>query len=80
MKNISVKISGIKCDNHKCDFKYESVLFENYPDWLNKPCPKCGQNLLTQADYDSCKILLSYVKAINKLPVLSRKTKNILFL
>ena len=23
-----------------------------YPQFLNKPCPQCGSNLLTQADYN----------------------------
>ncbi len=48
----NLKISGIKCDN--CSYKDDSVKFEDYLEWLNKPCPDCGENLLTQKDYDYC--------------------------
>lgn len=57
---------GIKCDNHDCDFADETVRVEDYKDWLNKPCPKCGCNLLTQADYDNVQMLLSLVNMVNK--------------
>jgi hypothetical protein len=49
-----VNISGIKCDNPLCDYIDASVKFEEYADWVNKSCPKCGENLLTQEDYDFC--------------------------
>ena len=49
-----VNISGIKCDNPKCDYIDATVKFEEYPEWVNKACPKCGENLLTQEDYDFC--------------------------
>lgn len=45
-------VSGIKCDNPECDFRDDTVKFEDYPQWLNRPCPMCGANLLTQADFD----------------------------
>lgn len=50
----NIKISGIKCDNEQCDYRDDSVEFKDYPNWLNKACPKCGQNLLTQEEYDAC--------------------------
>jgi len=46
-------ISGIKCD--KCKFSDPTVKYEDYDKWLNKPCPDCGENLLTQEDYNFCK-------------------------
>lgn len=45
-----ISIRGIKCDS--CDFQDQTVKFENYKEWLNKPCPKCGDNLLTEKDYE----------------------------
>jgi len=46
------KIKGIKCDNPDCDFVDDSVTWDDYDktvsEWLNRPCPKCGTNLLTQ--------------------------------
>lgn len=58
MNSLKIKVGGIKCDNGECDFKDMGVLFDNYNEWLNKPCPKCGSNLLTQKDLDSTKILI----------------------
>ena len=57
---------GIKCDNPECDFVNQEVKIEDYKDWLNKPCPKCGSNLLTQADYDNVQMLLNLVDIINE--------------
>lgn len=46
------EVTGIKCDNKICDYHDDSILMKDYSQFLNKPCPKCGANLLTQADYD----------------------------
>lgn len=56
--NGNVKIAGIKCDNPKCTYRNDSVSFDDYHLWLNKPCPLCGQNLLTEKDYKFCKRLM----------------------
>ena len=44
-------IQGIKCDNEKCDYADPTVQYEEYPNWINKPCPACGENLLTEKAY-----------------------------
>jgi len=49
---IKLEIRGIKCDNDKCDYRDDLAEFEDYKSYINKPCPECGENLLTQADYD----------------------------
>lgn len=66
-----LKVTGIKCDNESCDYKDDSVTFDQYPDYLNKPCPKCGANLLTQEDLDTAKTLIAVfnspeMKALNE--------------
>lgn len=48
----------VVCDNPKCDY---NVPFQNNNhrliNYLNKPCPLCGENLLTESDYiDSLRI------------------------
>lgn len=49
MKNaLELSIKGIKCDNPNCDYINKDVEFKDYKKWINKPCPKCGANLLTQ--------------------------------
>ncbi|EKS4344819.1 hypothetical protein QB607_002815 [Clostridium botulinum] len=63
---IEINISGIKCDNPECDFRDDNALLEDYDKWLNKPCPKCGANLLTQADYDNTKAIVEIAKTMNE--------------
>lgn len=64
---LELNIHGIKCDNHNCDYNDMTVRVENYDKWLNKPCPKCGENLLTDKDYESIKILMSLTENINNI-------------
>ncbi|WP_298199568.1 hypothetical protein [Desulfosporosinus sp.] len=66
MQAIKMNIGGIKCDNKECDFNYMAVKFEDYTDWLNKPCPKCGSNLLTEKDYFAVKAMFDITAMINE--------------
>ena len=66
-KNIEFTSKGLKCDNEKCDWKDETIQFEDFDQWLNKPCPKCGENLLTQEDYNNSMLMLDVVNFINSL-------------
>ena len=65
----------IKCDNPECDYRDDSVKYEDYPNWLNKPCPKCGQNLLTKEDYKVCRFLVKLSNLYNKLPFSGKEKK-----
>lgn len=56
MKDV-LEIKGIKCDNDSCDYEDHSVTKHQYKEYLNKPCPKCGSNLLTEADMKTVRIL-----------------------
>ena len=68
MRNaLEINVSGIKCDNPNCDFEDMSVKVEDYDKWLNKPCPKCGENLLTDNDYRNIKFLLGMAELANKI-------------
>lgn len=62
---MKLDIKGIKCDN--CDYKNEDVKLEEYEKWLNKPCPKCGNNLLTQEDLDSVTKFKAIVDTFNEI-------------
>lgn len=66
MNSLKINIGGIKCDNKECGFNDMTVLFEDYANWLNKPCPKCGSNLLTQQDFDTVKILMDITEIVNE--------------
>lgn len=58
---------GIVCDNPKCDYEDTTVTDDNYHEYVNKPCPKCGENLLTEEDYQTAKNLIAVIDAINSM-------------
>ncbi|MET3505476.1 hypothetical protein [Halalkalibacter oceani] len=62
---IRLNITGIKCDTKDCDYNDDSVKVEEYSEWLNKPCPKCGGNLLTQDDYDNVRMMINLTNVLN---------------
>ena len=46
MEKSEVVISGIVCDNPKCDYRDDTVKFEDYPNYVDRPCPKCKENFI----------------------------------
>lgn len=58
---------GLKCDNPKCDWTDKTITLDNYKDWLNVPCPKCGENVLTEEDYTNSEIMRLSVKFIQSM-------------
>ena len=61
--NVVIEQQGIKCDN--CDWNDMEIPSSDYPNWVNKPCPKCGANLLTEEDFKRGLLLNSLVDVIN---------------
>lgn len=58
--------SGIKCDNPTCDYISEkNVSIEEAKDWIDRPCPKCGANLLTKKSYKTMKRLINFIEVFN---------------
>lgn len=66
-RRIEITIQGLKCDNPKCDFRDDTIKMEDYPKWLNKPCEKCGENLLTEEDFRNSERLLAIGHYINSM-------------
>lgn len=62
---IEYAVSGLKCDTKDCDFRDDTVKLEDYGRWLNKPCPKCGGNLLTEADLMLTRTLCAAADLVN---------------
>lgn len=62
---LKLNIKGIKCD--ACGWKDDTVRFGDYPKWLNKPCPICGANLLTDADIKTVKKLIRLIEILNNI-------------
>lgn len=65
--NVEFAQHGLKCDNPSCDWKDESIHMDDYKAWLNKPCPKCGENVLTEEDYQNALVLKAMVGMLNSL-------------
>ncbi|WP_054697678.1 hypothetical protein [Syntrophomonas palmitatica] len=65
MKALKIHIQGIKCDNPTCDYRNPTVEFKDYEKWINKPCPLCGANLLTEEDIKAIKRLYRTANWIN---------------
>lgn len=67
MGAIEIKGSGLICDNKNCDYVDKTVLStDNLEPFINKPCPKCGENLLTLEDYQLNAKVLELISSINK--------------
>ncbi len=64
---IELQVTGIKCDMPNCNWRCDAVEFADYPQWLNRPCPRCHGNLLTQRDLDAVKKALRRIAIVNFL-------------
>lgn len=67
-QNVEIKAGGLKCDNPKCDWWDDTISTETYSQWINKPCPKCGDNLLTLEDFQRAEQLLAVAHLMNSMP------------
>ncbi len=66
-ENTELDISGLKCDNPTCNYNDPSVPLSDYESNINKPCPDCGESLLTQSDYDKTIQMVQAVEVLNKI-------------
>ena len=61
--------NSIECDNPQCDFVIPNETEDpNAPldKYLNQPCPKCGENLLTEDDLYNYEKSMSRINFLNK--------------
>lgn len=63
--NMEVNVYGLQCDNPSCDYEDMSVPFSDYEKSIGKACPKCGENLLTQEDYDKVIQMIDAAEIMN---------------
>ena len=63
--NIEVTGGGLQCDS--CDWKDETIAHADFKDWVNKPCPKCGANVLTEEDFRNAEVLEFAVNMVNSM-------------
>jgi len=65
--NVEFKETGIICDNPNCDWDDKTVTHDQLKDWLNVSCPKCGENVLTQEDFDNAKAFYLAMELVNSM-------------
>ncbi len=56
---------GMKCDNPNCDWEDANLYYRDVA--VGAPCPKCGESILTQEDFDSANKLEKAVEAFEGL-------------
>jgi hypothetical protein len=66
MQAITYEIGGLECDAEGCDYEDTEAKFEEYDKYLNQPCPKCGANLLTEADLKSTRLMVGAANLLNE--------------
>lgn len=61
--------TGLKCDNINCDWARTDIRQKDHKQWIDVPCPKCGENVLTKKDYRNFQIfkcvMILFVLPIN---------------
>lgn len=73
---MELDIYGLKCDNPICDYQDNSIQLEQYKEYINYPCPKCGDPLLTQADYDTTMTIIQNIKLAEELGLSNNNLSN----
>lgn len=58
-----LNISGIACS---CGYRNDDVIFEHYPEYIDKECPDCQKNLLTKEEYSECLELIQCGEKLDK--------------
>ena len=65
-KVIESGYSGLICDNPKCNYEDNFIIPPNeLRDHINRACPECGDNLLTENDCNHHTSLLKVINIIN---------------
>jgi hypothetical protein len=56
----------VVCDNEDCGYDIPFTEELNLLDFIDKPCPQCGENLLTKEDYITSIKMQKAIDFINK--------------
>jgi hypothetical protein len=60
-----IQIEGLKCDAPGCDYEQDYPTSDAYRNWIGMPCPKCGANLLTEADVKTFERIERFARILN---------------
>lgn len=62
---IGMSVKGLVCDS--CDWEDMTIERAEYQEWIDKPCPKCGQVVLTQDQLDQVIAMENSMKMFENL-------------
>ena len=65
--NMEMDVHGLKCDNPKCDWEDMTIPYEDYEKNVNAPCPECGENILTEKDYNEILQMKNAVEMVKNM-------------
>ncbi len=72
-KLIESKITGLQCDTEDCNYTDTTIHVQDLALYVNAPCPKCGESLLTGVDFRIVKFALRLEKLFGWIRVPSFK-------
>lgn len=64
---IQIRTGGLKCDNKSCNWKDTSIPFEEFSNWVNASCPKCGEIVLSVKDFENVVKVNTIVSMFNSM-------------
>jgi predicted RNA-binding Zn-ribbon protein involved in translation (DUF1610 family) len=58
-------VHTMKCDNPQCGFTTPTHITtaKQMSLWIGRPCPQCGENLLTEKDYKTFVIVENFLRS-----------------
>jgi hypothetical protein len=71
MISIRIRVRGVKCDNPACDYKDDSYVAEGkkvseyLKYYAGRPCPECGENLMSKYHSAKMKFIMLLVGLFN---------------
>lgn len=58
---------GLVCDNPNCDHEEPNVKPADYENWIDAPCPCCGESLLTREDLNAYNETLAFLQGVSNM-------------
>ena len=60
-ENVKVSVGATRVHCDYCGHNIDNVPYAELGEFVNKPCPVCGEDLLTEQDYLSAMVLIAVI-------------------
>lgn len=61
-----IRFSGLVCDNPECSWKGPHIKYDDWEDYINSPCPECGEVILTSQDFEDARRMISWLNLLEE--------------